>query len=224
MENNYKYAQEAQEKKGSVLGGILGALIGTVIGAAIWAIVGILTNTSFWLIGLAIGAIVAFGYDLLKGRKGALKIITIVVCVILAVVAGDLAYSTWNINAEYKEINTLLSDGTDDEIAQYFFTPEAYEEYKTLHPLDQRYNIELIKDEYQVSSVMEFYELAYKGNTEFKSAFIKDLLFSIAAALFGGLSIALKTNKKEENAQPVNFEEAGENPTATPEESGSAEF
>lgn len=224
MENNYNYVQEAQEKQGNILGGILGALIGAVIGAVIWAFVGILTDSSFWLVGLAIGAIVAFGYDLLKGRKGVLKIITIVVCVILAVVAGDLVYSTWNINAEYKELNTLLTTGTDDEIAQYFFTAEAYEEYKTLNPLDKKYNIKLIKDEYQVSSLMEFYELAYKGNSEFKSALIKDMLMSIAAALFGGLTIAFKTNKKEENAQPVNFEEAGTNAEATSEDADSAEL
>ncbi len=215
MENNYGYVQEAQEKKGSIIGGIIGALLGAVIGAVIWAIVGILTETVFWLIGLGIGAIVAFGYDLLKGRKGALKIITIVVCVILAVVVGDLAYLTWNINEEYTELNTLLTTGTNDEIAEYFFTADDYAEYKTLNVLDQNYNIRLIKDEFMVDSLLEFYQVAYQGNEEFRKAIVTDTLKSIAAALFGGLSIAFKGNKKEQNVKPVNFDEAGENPTDT---------
>lgn len=222
MENNYSYVQEAKEKQDHIIGGIVGALIGAVIGAVIWAVVGVLTDTTFWLIGLAIGAIVAFGYDLLKGRQGPLKIITIVVCVILAVFAGDIGYTCWNINAEYNELNTLLTSGTDDEIAQYFFTADAYEEYKTLNPLDKKYNIRMIRDEYQVSSLVEFYNLAYKDNSEFKSAFMKDMLFSIAAALFSGLSIAFKSNKKNETPKTVNFEEAGENPEATAEEDTNA--
>jgi hypothetical protein len=222
MENNYNYAQEEQRKNGSVIGGILGALLGTIIGAVIWAAVGIMTEKTYWIIGLAVGAIITFGYNLFKGRKGMLKIITIVVCVILAVVAGDLGYYTWHINAEYQELNTLLTTGTNDEIAEYFFTPDAYEEYKTLHVLDQNYNIKLIKDEYQVSSLVEFYEIAYQGDSEFKSALIKDMLISIAAGLFGGLYIAFKSNSKD-SIQPrtVNFEEASENPTA--EEANSTE-
>ena len=42
MENNYTYAQEAQEKKGSIIGGFIGALLGAAIGAVAWTLVGML--------------------------------------------------------------------------------------------------------------------------------------------------------------------------------------
>ena len=222
MENNFTYLQEEKAQNGSVPGGILGALLSAGLGAVIWAAVGIMTDSTYWIVGLGIGAIVAFGYDLFKGRKGALKIVTIVVCVIIAVVAGDLGYTTWHLNAEYQEISTILSTGTNDEIAAYFFAPEAYEEYKTLHILDQNYNIKLIKEEYQVDSLAAFYQKFYQGDSEFRSALIKDMVFSLATALFGGLYIAFKSNSKD-NVQPqtINFEEAGENPAA--EETDAAE-
>lgn len=207
MENYNVYEEK---KEGSTLGGVCGALIGAVIGAILWGVIGILTQHSYWIVAALIGVIVAFGYELLKGRKGVIKYVVIVLCVILAVVGGDLIYGGWIINEEYQEINALLANGTDNEIAQFFFQDEMYEEYQRLHPIDKRYNIQLIRDEYAGQSLQDFYNRYYKNNPDWNNSVMRDTLSSIVAGLFGGLPIASKKKKKDESIRPVNFEEATE--------------
>ena len=58
MENNYTYLQDAQEKKGSIIGGFIGALIGAMIGAVVWAAVGMLGY-----VASIVGFVIAFLAD-----------------------------------------------------------------------------------------------------------------------------------------------------------------
>lgn len=121
MENNYAYAQETAEKKGSIVGGIVGALIGAAIGAVLWAVVGMLGYIAS-IIGFVIAFLASKGYDLLKGRQGLIKMIALIVCVVLAVCAGTLGTAVWQIHDEY---TTQLSELSDIEKKHYDIMSES---------------------------------------------------------------------------------------------------
>lgn len=121
MENNYGYVQEAQEKKGSIIGGIIGALAGAAIGAVAWTLVGMMGYIAS-IIGFVIAFLADKGYDLLKGRQGVIKMIVLIVCVVLAVCAGTLGTAVWQIHDEYTaQVNAL----TDIEKKYYEIMPEG---------------------------------------------------------------------------------------------------
>lgn len=69
--------------------GIIGAVCGALIGAAVWAAIfqfGFITSIA----GLLIGFLASCGYDLLKGRPGKAKLITVIVCCVIGVALGTL--------------------------------------------------------------------------------------------------------------------------------------
>lgn len=121
MENNFTYAQEPQEKKGSIIGGFIGALGGAAIGAVIWAAVGMLGYIAS-IVGFVIAFLADKGYDLLKGRQGTIKMIVLILCVVLAVGAGTLGTYVWMIHNEY---NDQLAELTDFEKKYYEIATEA---------------------------------------------------------------------------------------------------
>lgn len=121
MENNYGYVQEAQENKGSVIGGIVGALIGAAIGAVAWTLVGMAGYIAS-IIGFVIAFLASKGYDLLKGRQGTIKMVVLIVCVVFAVGAGTLGTYVWTIHNEY---NTQLAELSDLERNIYEIPTEA---------------------------------------------------------------------------------------------------
>lgn len=86
----------------NVLTGIIGAVIGAALGAILWMIVGKLGYISA-LVGLAIAFFASFGYDKLKGRPGKIKVITLIVCVILAVFLGTFGTIVWEVHDIYVE-------------------------------------------------------------------------------------------------------------------------
>ena len=96
------------ENKGNVFTGFIGALIGAAIGAVLWAAVGI-----FGYIASVVGLVIAFlagkGYDLFKGRQGAAKVVVLILCVVLAVVAGNAGSYAWQIHDVYEEETQGLS-------------------------------------------------------------------------------------------------------------------
>lgn len=109
MENNYGYIQETEEKKGSVFTGTIGALLGAAIGAAAWAAVGMMGYMAS-IIGFVIAFLAGKGYDLFKGRQGAIKMVVLVICVILAVGAGTVGTSVWALHDVYTEEVNALSE------------------------------------------------------------------------------------------------------------------
>ena len=106
MENNYTYAQDAQEKKGSIIGGFIGALLGAAIGAVAWTLVGMLGYVAS-IVGFVIALLADKGYDLFKGRQGTIKMVVLIVCVILAVFAGTLGTAVWSIHNEYDALSDI---------------------------------------------------------------------------------------------------------------------
>lgn len=89
-----------EQKEGSIVLGFVGALLGALIGAVIWAVVGILGYMAS-IVGVAIGFLSSKGYDLLKGRPGAAKIVSLILCVVIAVAVGTAGMYLWAINGEY---------------------------------------------------------------------------------------------------------------------------
>lgn len=120
MENNFM-KPETQESKGSVIGGVIGALVGAAIGAVAWAVVGMLGYIAS-IIGFVIAFLADKGYDMLKGRQGAIKAVVLIVCVVLAVAAGTLGTYVWTIHNEY---NSQLAELTDFEKKYYEIATEA---------------------------------------------------------------------------------------------------
>lgn len=106
MEMNNPFAHEDEKKKGSIWGGILGALLGSAVGAVIWALIGMLGYIAS-IVGFVIAFLANKGYDLLKGRQGALKSIVLIVCVVLAVFVGTLGTTIWSIHNEYNALSDI---------------------------------------------------------------------------------------------------------------------
>lgn len=100
MENNY--SQNNQDQNSNLFGGIIGAIGGSAIGAVVWALVGMLGYISS-IVGFLIAFLADKGYDLLKGRQGAIKMVVLIICVVLAVVAGTVGTYVWLLHNTYNE-------------------------------------------------------------------------------------------------------------------------
>ena len=133
MENNY--AQNGQEQNGSLIGGIIGALGGATIGAVVWAIVGMLGYIAS-IVGFVIAFLADKGYDLLKGRQGVFKMIVLILCVVLAVFAGTIGTTVWQIHNEYSALS--------DFEKKYQYPPES--ELIQLLLQDEEVQSAIIKD------------------------------------------------------------------------------
>lgn len=138
MENYNIY----EEPKGNILSGVIGALIGAILGAVIWALVGMLGYIAA-VAGLLIAFLASKGYDLMKGRPGVPKLIILIICVILAVILGNVlctgiqmhqlyveeGYSAWMDEVSFFKLMTpiLLEDSeftgsfTQDTLMGFFF-------------------------------------------------------------------------------------------------------
>ena len=78
-----------EEKQGNLLTGILGAFLGALIGTALWVLVGVwgyVASIVAWLTAFLAGK----GYELLHGRPGKAKAITIIVMLILSICVGTV--------------------------------------------------------------------------------------------------------------------------------------
>lgn len=164
------YGQE--ENHGSIGRGLIGALLGAIIGGLLWGVVGILTQRVFALLGLALGFIIAKGYDLLKGREGAAKIVIISLCVILAVVLGEAVYYVGSFEMEYAKLPEYIAEELD--------VPQAI--LKTFIP-----------------SKEEFYQSVLQDD-EFKDAVVQDLLQALFFAAIGAVGVIANLVKKKEPA------------------------
>ncbi|MDR1002421.1 MAG: hypothetical protein LBL82_04025 [Oscillospiraceae bacterium] len=86
---NYELRSSTEKNSGSIILGILGAFFGALIGAIPWAIAYSLGWFVGWL-GFLIGICVSKGYDLLRGRSGWSKLITIVIAILFGVLVGQV--------------------------------------------------------------------------------------------------------------------------------------
>ncbi len=219
METNYEHMEnlEKTDKQGSVVRGLIGGLVAALIAAIAWAAFGILTERVSAVVGFLVGFIVCYGYDLFKGRDGLPRSIIVFVCVVLAVVIGDLGYYAWNIhsgyNSEIGEIKELLASGTDAEIADWIFEGDAegLAEYNSYSTVSKSLYIRSVKQQMQEYTSMTEAEYAQLvlSDPEFKTAVIKDGAMSIVFGLLGSFGLILSKKKKEqEAAKAASFDDA----------------
>ena len=97
-----EYHNIYDEPKGSVIRGAIGALIGALLGAVVWALVGLLGYMTS-IVGFLIAFLASKGYDLMHGRPGKWKLFILIVCVILAVVVGNIGTCAVQIHQVYVE-------------------------------------------------------------------------------------------------------------------------
>lgn len=199
MENSFDYIQETKQKDGSIIRGIIGAMIGALLGSVLWTGFGIMTEQVNTLLGLLMGFLTGLGYDLMKGRKGVARMITMLICIILAVIAGEAVYYGVKAHGWYQEEVSLLANGSDDEIAKYFYTEEDYLIYTSAAPLVKKLYIQDLKEQVAMTE-KEFFQYLFTLN-EYKDSFIRDLGTSLLFALLGSLVLILKPgNRNASNA------------------------
>lgn len=97
-----------KKNRGSVITGFFGALIGALLGAVVWAAVYVFGYVAS-LVGFLIGFLSGKGYDLMGGRQSAAKIVIVVLCVILAVAAGNVGAYAWILHGTYQDELAALS-------------------------------------------------------------------------------------------------------------------
>lgn len=98
MENQNSAVQE----NGSLGKGILGALAGALIGMVLWVLVGMAGYVAS-IVAMLTAFLAGKGYDLLHGRPGKAKVITLVVLVLLTVLIGTLVTDGLLIAKDYDE-------------------------------------------------------------------------------------------------------------------------
>lgn len=108
-------ALKGKTKPGGAFFGIIGALAGAVIGAAAWAVVGIMGYIAS-IVGVLIGFLTSKGYDLLGGKQGAVKVVTLVICVLLAVFAGSIGTEVYWLHDFYQEAVEGIELAADEEL------------------------------------------------------------------------------------------------------------
>ncbi len=215
MENNYEYVQQEQDQQGSIVRGLIGAVVGAVLGAVIWAAVAVLTEHIFALIGLLIGFIVGYGYDLLKGRKGTVRMVVVLVCVVLSIVVGTIGTYAWWMHTWYQDECDFIATATKEELAEQYLSEEELAELNSAPAILKKRALDSL--EITMPSEEEYYQLML-ADSEFTGQVRSECVTSLFFGLLGSLGLILNNGKKKEEAQPVNFDEAAVDSAPTPAE------
>ena len=94
--------EEQEQAPSPLLLPILGALVGALIGAALWAVVGALGYVAGF-VGFVIAWLAAKGWQLMGGKPGPAMTVTLIVCVVLAVLAGNAGTIAYQLHTAYQE-------------------------------------------------------------------------------------------------------------------------
>jgi len=131
MEQNYTTpVEQPVENKGSLAKGILGALLGTILGAAIAGAVYIMLQETNTLLGFLMGFLIIKGYELLKGRKGAVKLVVCIICIVLGVVLAESIFYVSIIEKDFAEGVAMMQEyGITPDSPFYLTRADAYQLY-----------------------------------------------------------------------------------------------
>lgn len=117
------------DNNGSYFWGVVGALLGAAVGAILWAVI---LELGFYaaIVGLVIGLLANWGYNLLHGKQGRGKVVILILAVIFGVVLGSFL-------ADAYEAITLIKDETwaglaySDIPATLLYLLQTEAEYRT---------------------------------------------------------------------------------------------
>ena len=179
-----QFEMNSKPAEGSILRGLVGALLGAIIGGLLWGLIGVLTQQVFMIAGVGLGLLVAYGYTLFKGRKGAPKIIIVALCVILAVVLGEGLYNVGMLEKEYRAM------------------PQYAREYLA----ELGYNVDVMSEE----KLQSFYDMLIPTRDEFYQECIQDEVWredavknlgqAMLFAALGAVGVIIGLGKKEQPA------------------------
>ena len=168
-----------EEKQGNLLTGILGALLGVLIGTALWVLVGVwgyVASIVAWLTAFLAGK----GYDLLHGRPGKAKVITIIVMLILSICVGTVGtvavVGVQSIKEAEEEMNSF-------ELAHF----------KKLYPNELDYVLEMMQT-----------------NDEIHTEITKSLAVGMLFGALGAYPIVLGDRRKKQKQDSVQPYEAAD--------------
>ena len=104
-------ARSYEMKEASYARGLLFALGGVAAGAAAWAGLAVATNRMFALVGIGIGALVAFAYKVGAGKVDVPGRVIVAVLSVVSVALGDVVFVAWMIARERPDIGFNLAIG-----------------------------------------------------------------------------------------------------------------
>ncbi len=168
-----------EEKQGNLLTGILGAFLGALIGTALWVLVGVwgyVASIVAWLTAFLAGK----GYDLLHGRPGKAKVITLIVMLLLSVFVGTLGTFAVVGVQSIKEAETEMNSF---ELAHF----------KKLYPSELDYVLEMMQTNDEI-------------HAEMTKSFAMGLLFGA----LGAYPIVLGDRRKKQRQDTVQPYEAAD--------------
>ncbi len=160
-----EHEAELAAENGSYFTGFVGALIGAALGSVLWAILyyaGYIAS----LAGFVIGILAEKGYRIMKGRKGRIKVLILIVCILAGILLGTLA-------ADWFTLFVMLRDGEISGLTTGDLLPLLIEMFET----DEDLCIATVKDVLLgiVFAALGVFALLKKAAKEAKPTKVKDL-------------------------------------------------
>ena len=116
-------ARSYEMKEASYARGLLFAAGGVVAGAAVWAALAVATHRMFALVGIGIGALVAFAYKVGAGKVDVPGRVIAAVLSVVSVALGDVVFVAWMIANERPDIGFNLAIGLAASIGMHSENP-----------------------------------------------------------------------------------------------------
>jgi hypothetical protein len=116
-------ARSYEMKDASYARGLLFALGGVVAGAVAWAALAVTTQRMFALVGIGIGALVAWTYQLGAGKVDVSGRAIVAVLSVVSVALGDVVFVAWMIAKERPDIGFNLAIGLAASIGMHTENP-----------------------------------------------------------------------------------------------------
>lgn len=101
------YSAPAPEERAAQTRAVLLAVAGALLGALAWALLSPLGPLA-WISGVLMGLLPTLAYDLLKGKAGKPRIMTILVCAAAAVLLGSIGAALFTAHGAWMQEHTLM--------------------------------------------------------------------------------------------------------------------
>lgn len=117
-----------KEEQDVQLRATLGAAGGALVGAILWALLSSFGPVA-WIVAVAMGLLPVLAYDLLHGKAGRTRIITVVICALAAVLLGSTGATMLTLISSY---NDQLTAFNAMQVGFWAYVPEALTDNPTI--------------------------------------------------------------------------------------------